>query len=414
MEFNSFVVHTDDKKDFETRIKPEIAEGNLINVFCSFTYITPNYSILFTLEGLKKFIGNNNCKVLIVLWDMNTIANEYFRKLRPNKKTASTESFINQKVKELKAIALSLGFDEEKLYIYKSSDLWKRLISYKEEDLFQQFYSTLAQMRTHHYPVTGDKISHLIQIPMDMFFCNYFHNLYPEDLDKEVDIAYFGQNKEELYKATRELMIKEGLIESKNPIFVLMKNFPYLVNDGKVPEWNMNLKDVKNNILGANLSKSDIFDMFRHLNEHTKRILLVKDSKKEEVSYSAFYNLHKNSSLEKLINILADNLYIYLQEKKKIYSKWSGEVEESILNISDRKDARNIGSVLKSTIALEIILRADGTRNTTKISKELSKSIATISTYVNRLKRLGLVRILPDGNIRRTIKGVKINLELGV
>ena len=49
-----------------------------------------------------------------------------------------------------------------------------------------------------------------------------------------------------------------------------------------------------------------------------------------------------------------------------------------------------------------------------KISKEIGKSVATISTYANRLKKMGLLRVLPDGKLKRNIKGVKINLELGI
>ena len=100
-------------------------------------------------------------------------------------------------------------------------------------------------------------------------------------------------------------------------------------------------------------------------------------------------------------------------EKWKIES-FSGKKEEAILNITKKSEVQSTGSVLKSTIALEILLKADGTRNTTKISKELNKSIATISTYVNRLKKMDPILVLQDGTLKKNIKGVKINLELGV
>ena len=60
------------------------------------------------------------------------------------------------------------------------------------------------------------------------------------------------------------------------------------------------------------------------------------------------------------------------------------------------------------------MLLADGTKSTTDISKNLNKSIATISMYMNKLRKLDLVRTLPDGKLRRNIKGVKINLEHGL
>jgi len=411
---HTFSVYPSDKGDFESKIEPDIKEGKQVTIFCSFTYITPNYSILFTLEGLRKFMGNGNYKVLLVMWDMNTLSNPYFRKLQSLKKIGDADTFINQKIEEIKTLALALGFDRENLLIYKSSDLWKRLISYKEENLFQQFYSLLAQMKIQDYAVSRDKVSHLIQIPMDLFFCNYFKELYPEDLEKEVDLVYFGQNKEALYYLTRELMLKNGLIEHKNPIFILMKNFPYLLHNDCVPEWSMSLRDIKDVIFGCGLTKKDILSVFKHLEEYMGKISVKIEKKIEELGYDEFYKKYNESKDEELLRLLAENMHKYLQECKEKYVQSSGQIEESILNISKKTEVKSIGSVLKSNIALDILLRADGTRNTTKISKELSKSIATTSMYVGKLKKLGLVRVLPNGNIKRNVKGFKINLELGV
>lgn len=62
-----------------------------------------------------------------------------------------------------------------------------------------------------------------------------------------------------------------------------------------------------------------------------------------------------------------------------------------------------MGLILKSTISLAILLKADGTRTTTDVAKELSKSIATIGTYANDLKRLKFIRVLPEGKLKRNI-----------
>lgn len=410
-----FSVYAADKEDFESKVKPEIEEGKQLNIFSSFTYITPNYSVLFTLEELKKFTRSGNYKVFLVLWDMNTISNAYFRRLRTLKKIADIGTFLDQKIDEIRMIAHSLGFTKENLLIYKSSDIWKRLISYKEEDLFQQFYSVLAQMRIKSYESLSDKISHLIQVPMDIFFCNYFHKLYPEDLDREIDLAYFGKNKEALYPLTRELMLKNGLIEKKNPLFIEMKGFPYIIHNDSVPEWNMSERDIKEVVMGFDFKKKEnILAMFHHLEENAGSIQVKIDKKKEEFSYEVFSKQFDNTPLEELKRILSENLHDYLQKRKEHYKESNGEVEESILNLSKKSDVKSMGSVLKSSIALEILIRADGTRNTTKIAKEISKSVPTISTYVLKLKEKGLIRVLPNGNLRRTVKGVKINFELGV
>ena len=104
---------------------------------------------------------------------------------------------------------------------------------------------------------------------------------------------------------------------------------------------------------------------------------------------------------------------MYLKKHKKKYLDHTGKIEESILNISDKKQAKEIGKVLKSSIALDILLLSDGDMNTSEISRKLGKSVATISTYTNRLKKMNLIRVLSNGKLKRNIKGLKINLELG-
>jgi len=108
----TFLIYPSDEKEFNSKIEPEIKEGNELTIFCSFTYITSNYSILFTLEGLKKFIGNRNYKVLLVMWDMNALSNVYFRKLQSLKKVSDADAFINLTSPHKKIeIFHSWGFD---------------------------------------------------------------------------------------------------------------------------------------------------------------------------------------------------------------------------------------------------------------------------------------------------------------
>jgi len=408
MQLNNIQIHKADKEAFDIEIKPDLKNKKQLNIFCSFTYITPNYSILFTLNELKKFVDQGDCKVSIVIWDMNTLANPYFKKMCSTRKISNPDSFIDKKVAELRDIASSIGFDKEKLSIYKSSDLWKRFVSYSEANIFQEFYSILSQMQVKNF-VANNKISHLIQIPMDIFFCNYFHRLYPEDTSGAMDIAFFGQDKENLYVSARKLMINEGLIENKKPIFVRMNPFPFLLHNYNLPEWDMGLKDIKNILINFPLTKKDIFVLFKHIASFMK--IKVKNL---EFDYNDFYSGHKDSSDKKLIEILAENLFNYLKGHRKMFLETSGRIEESILNLAKKQDVKDMGKVLKSDIALEILLLADGSKNTSEISRELGKSIATISTYANRLKKMNLIRVLADGKIKRNIKGLKVNFELGL
>jgi Mn-dependent DtxR family transcriptional regulator len=72
---------------------------------------------------------------------------------------------------------------------------------------------------------------------------------------------------------------------------------------------------------------------------------------------------------------------------------------------------KEIGKVLKSDLAMDILLLSDGTKNTTEISKILKKSIATISTYANRLKKMNLIRMISNDKLKRNLEGIKINFD---
>ena len=408
-----FNINPMDKEDFGRRIGFSNDGGKQHTILCSFTYITPNYSIILTLEALKIFALNHNYKVIILLWDMNALANPYFKKLATLGKIKDLNSFIDTKVVELRTLALSIGFIGDNLLIYKSSDLWKRLVAFKEENLFQSFYSVLSQMKIKDYGIPSDKMSHIIQIPLDIFFANYFHRLFPEDLDEEIDFVFSSQHKEKLYLLTRELMLKSGLIKIKNPLFVLMELFPYIIYNDFVPEWDMSKDQIETIVAKARLSKRDIFSLFKYLESKPENELNSKGNTLK-LDYNSLFKRYKNEKPNNLAHILSERLFKYLQEHKERYIKESGKIQEIILNIPTKQEAKKIGSVLKSHIALEILLSADGVLNTSQIAKKLGKSVATISTYSSRLRKLGLIRILPNGKLKRNIKGVKINLELGL
>src|SRR3989344_5550347 len=81
-------------------------------------------------------------------------------------------------------------------------------------------------------------------MPADIFFANFLNILYPEDTDKPIDIVLVGNNKEIIYTKTRQLMYENGNISVEKPVFLLIKDIPYIVYDELVPEWNMPLEDI--------------------------------------------------------------------------------------------------------------------------------------------------------------------------
>lgn len=379
----------EDYEEFKQKID-FLKKGSKINILCSFTYITPNYDVISNLKELHHFVRDLNYRILFVMWDMNVLSNPYYKKYCANK-TKDPDSFISDKLAELRRIAKSVGFDEKRMIIYKSSDLWKRLIFFKEDNLLQQYFTVLAMLPVKDYS-DFRKCSHIFQISLDLFFANYFNKLYPEDLDDDIDIIFSDYYKNKLYLATRRTMIEEGLIKVK-PLFLLMDTVPYVVYEERVPEWNMKLEEIKYILIHASNKESDF------------------------VQLSTYFNMPMSKSdlgsKQKIVEILSEGLYEYLQEAKSKYLETNPLVEESILNLSNKQEIIKIGSILKSKLFFDILVSCDGSKTTGQIAKNLKKSIATISAYCGKLKNLGLIHVDSNGKLKRNIKGVNVNFEFG-
>jgi DNA-binding transcriptional ArsR family regulator len=384
----NYFLRDPDKKQFEQKILPNIKKGKPAYIYTAFTYIKPNYSIILFLQELLKLTKKHDLKVILVVWDMSVIANNYYRKM---KKEVSDTQFIEDITDELYKICYSLGFREDSISIYKSSDLWKRFISYKDEDIYQGFYSTLVQLRVQEYALNY-KAAYLVQMPLNLFFCNYFHKLFPEDVERKIELTFIEEQREKLYTHARGVMYDLGITTYESPAFVIMEDIPYFNHNDYEPEWNMSFADVHEIISNIKPSKVEIL-----------RVCSLLGADRPDPSQSE----------EETYGYLANKIYSYLQERKKACEILAGNMENRIMDIDNKKDLLKFGSILRSEIAVDILLEADGKKNLSKIARNLKKSIPTISTYVKKLRALKLIRIQDDGTLKRTIKGFKANLELG-
>jgi predicted transcriptional regulator len=112
---------------------------------------------------------------------------------------------------------------------------------------------------------------------------------------------------------------------------------------------------------------------------------------------------------------LAFNLKAFLDKMRYKAEKIDLEKQTtlSIKRIDSKEEAHAIGRVLKNRLLLDILLLADGTRNTTEIAKQLGKHLANVSTAISELKHLGLVSN-GSGSIHRTQQSIAINLQCGL
>jgi len=377
----------EDKEYFDQKIN-FLKKGKPLNVFFSFTYITPNYDVITSLKELKDFLKDFDFRLYLVLWDMNAIANPYFKKYLSHK-IKDTDSFILEKIVELRGILKAVGFKDDDFEIIKSSEMWRKLILYKDENIFQNYYSILARLPVKEY-ANFHKSSHLFQITLDMFFVSNLSKLYPDTQNVDIDIVFADYYRSKLYQDTRRIMLEEGYM-SRKPLFLLMKQVPYIAYEDMTPEWNMDIEEIRYVLMHAQNSLEDYFVLLKYFKPN--------------------YIKTKNINKEEVVDILSSEIYSFLNKYKNIYGQCAPSKNVSLLKIETKHQAIALGHILKSKIFLDILMLADGTNTVSQISHKLKKSLATISQYCTELKAQGYVFADDNGNIIRTVKSIKIDFE---
>ncbi|MFH0808704.1 MAG: ArsR family transcriptional regulator [archaeon] len=364
-----------------------------IDIYVSVTHITPTYTLFFYLNEIKKLQKKYSAKIYFVMWDTNALVNPFFKKLLLTNKVKNKKDFIEEKEKELRKILEILDFDMENLHMYRSSDLWKKLVNYADEDLFQEFYSVVCRLQYNR--IDSPKVSHFILSPMDIYFCNNLYKICPEDISKKIDVTIPIIGKENIYESTRDAMMEEGLINEKLPFVLSLDKYPFIMDDLVIPNWDHTKDKIRTTIKNCNLSKKEIIQILNYLD--------IEEKSYESVNY-----------VEELQDIMITHLYDFLKKNKNKFLAKTNIVEEKIKLISDIDKIKEMGKIIKSDISLKIIYLADGKNTVTDISKKLKKSVATISMYIAKLKKMDAIRTTSDNKIRRNLKGIKINFESGI
>lgn len=406
---NKNYVYEKDISIFDNIVKPKLNTNRPVSLFCSFTYITPNFYNLYIIKTLAKF-AKEGYDLKILLRDINSLTHRYSRNLKREKNI--NFSFIDDRIQEIKNIFKFFGVDEKQLKIFKASETWRRMISINEPPIFFDLYEIMTDINLDELNFK-QKASHIIQMPADTVIANYLHVLYPESEDKPVDAAFLERNKEPVYDLFRDKMLEKGLINTQRPVFFISDKLPYLIYQSKIPEWNMDIDEITYIISHYEPTVEETEQIFNSLlSDCLSEFVLVRKDKKKEVGFQELV-----SSLPKLDpsdrNLtLSYNLHKFLQDVRKDIDLT--QKHPSSINITGKNQATEIGKVLKSKIALEILLLSNGHYNVTQIAKKLKKQISNISIYINDLKRLGLIEIMENRKVRRKINNINLNFDMGL
>jgi hypothetical protein len=349
--------------------------------------------------------------VIIALWDMNILSNPYFRRKEiESSSTLSDEQYIQKKREELLELTAALGIKNVK--IYNSSEIWARLIQQKEQALFVKYYSTLSMMDIDE-PNLNDKINYLVQLPADLFFVNYFHLLYPEDIKAPIDVIYANPARKTLYYATRKAMYHEGLISVETPILILSKEIPRIEIDTQIPHWDMTLGEINRIISKWRYDWEQLEELFSNVIALVLPEIKISASgnSKTVKTVDAVEELKKLDKNEVSL-VVSRALFDYFQKAKELMHA-KHEFAPDFLSIKTGKEVNNLGALLKSKNTMKIIALANGTRTTTEIAKASNMQLSNTSQYISKLEKAGIIKI-KDKKVFRSVKGIKINFDASI
>ncbi len=406
---DSFTVSTQDRETLKSVLENSAGKG-APTIFYSLTHLKYNYITLTHLFNLAKLskVGFN---VVLVLWDMNILSNPYFKKVEFEKyRSLTSEEYIKKKKDEITSLANALGISN--LNTYTSSELWARFMQQKEKAFFAKYYSVLGLMDLDEHDL-NEKLNYLIQLPADVFFANFFHELYPEDQKKPIEVMYSAPQRKMLYYATRKAMYNEGLTSTERPLIILSKDIPRIDIDSQIPHWGMSVSEISQIVSKWHFEKEDLQNLYKNVfNTLLSEVTITTRKGKKILPLEKVPEALKNESKENITASLSNNLFSYLQKAKES-TKNLEDPEPQFQTVKTKKQLKQLSALLKSENVMKILVLANGTRTISEIAKDINMQLSNTSQYITKLKKAGLVTT-KNKKVTRTARGLKINFEISL
>src|SRR3989338_1640201 len=221
---------------------------------------------------------------------------------------------ILEKIEEIKAVFRSLGAPENRINLYRATEVLNRFIKKQNPNLFVKYYEATEKMSLNEL-LLEHKISHLIQMPLDLFYAYFLMELYPEDINGPIECIICYDYQYEIYAAMRAVLHEKGLGKNIKPAILICPSHPYLEKEGGLPELDMSKEAVVQHVLFCNPSLEDIHKMYlvvlhKVLSDFE---LLEKNGKISVLKLSDLLRLSKTLPIENQLVSLGYNLYNYLQ-----------------------------------------------------------------------------------------------------
>lgn len=377
------------------------------SIFFSLTHLKYNYITLTHLFNLAELAKLGFC-IVIVLWDMNILSNPYFKKVEFEKyRDWTSEQYINKKRDEILSLATSLGI--EKVKVYNSSEIWSRFMQKKDRELFAKYYSVLSTIDLDECS-TDEKLNYLIQLPADIFFANFFEDLFPEDVKRPIEVIYSSPARRMLYFATRKAMHNEGLTSTERPIVILSKEIPRIEIDAQIPHWDMTASEINQIMSRWQFEKSDLENLYKNvLGKILCNVSIITNTGVKTVQIDTAVKELLKESQENIVSSASKNFFTYFQKAKEITKNLEAP-RPAFHAIKTKKELKQLSTLLKSENVMKILVLANGARTISEIAKDMSMQLSNASQYIAKLKKASLVTI-KNKKVIRTARGLTVNFE---
>ncbi len=398
-----------------------IEDKKSVNIYFAFNFADPNYYFLAQLFYLSKIAQAKNVFLYLCLGDTVIL---------PRKRSYSSEQFSDYDkirtdalLREVTTIMESFGIERERLFVYKASENWHRLLKLDEETIFL-FFRGLNAIPSKAQNV-GRKISELFYLPentryelgyvvnkyLDLFVSSNFHKLFPEEIKGKIDAMLVGNYGEAIVSNIRNILSKEGLISEDNPFIASFPELPCfgqsptIDNIFNVPNWNQEPEEILNTIEKYSVPANHIKTILENLvTQERTEIVCPVNGKQQSFDLK---KIKLNLPLKTQRVILAHALFDFLQDMKQ---KVKPSGNNPYLNIEKKEEIKEICKTFKSNLVLDILSLSNGNYTVSEIANKLNKHISNVSAAISSLKRKKLLQINNNGKVEKAVKTIKINL----
>lgn len=354
---------------------------NKTHIFMPMTYITPNYTALFSLSTIAALTRQGNY-VSILLHDNNLIMHNYVLKNRAIVSQLTAGVYTQHLIEEITRILKIFNADDKKVRILKTSELWAKIM--QDSSLNLDFYTILGGLSISVEDIESglyEVAYHIIERAFDMYISKNYQKIVEQGLPDPV-FFMINQRRVRPYERIRDIIYgSEIKNNNRNMQYIIsLKDIPYIIHDDLMPSCTMSFSDIKklfelsklDSRQEAMLKKNFMVPISQILNRASQppRVgMRRRDSDKGSLVFEFYALMHQISALlnEQKIESLHD------------------------ITVSSMIQLESVAKVLSSKKALQIMSLCDGEMTMSEIAKKTNTQLSNTSSYISLLRTLGFV-----------------------